>query len=262
MTPPSDSLPPPPAQTEEPADIQTSSEEYAKRFAGKSGAWMLHVQTEAVLDLMGRDMRVSILDVGGGHGQLAHPLCERGAEVTVAGSAPECAKRLEPLLSQGLCQFHTADLLALPYEDNAFHTTLCIRLMSHSPQWKQLVRELCRVTSHRVIIDFPPKSSLNFFKPLLFGLKKRLEGNTRPFTTFGVNEIHNEFSKHGFFEEGQVRQFFWPMVIHRVLKNPSASKLLESIPHFLGLTRRMGSPVMMSLISGEAHTVKRDSMAV
>lgn len=62
----------------ETADIETSSDDYASRFAGATGAWMLDVQRDATIRLMGDDTD-SILDVGGGHGQLARPLCETGA---------------------------------------------------------------------------------------------------------------------------------------------------------------------------------------
>ena len=52
----------------ETADIHTSSEEYADRFSGPAGAWMLGVQEKIALRLLRRFEDVSVLDVGGGHG--------------------------------------------------------------------------------------------------------------------------------------------------------------------------------------------------
>ncbi len=58
----------------ETADIETSSDGYANRFGGKTGAWMLAVQERVTKQLL-RDVPASatVLDVGGGHGQLAIP---------------------------------------------------------------------------------------------------------------------------------------------------------------------------------------------
>ncbi|NEO49979.1 MAG: class I SAM-dependent methyltransferase, partial [Moorea sp. SIO4A3] len=54
----------------ETADIETSSEDYASRFAGEIGAWLLKVQEDATLKMLTPYPKATILDVGGGHGQL------------------------------------------------------------------------------------------------------------------------------------------------------------------------------------------------
>ncbi len=70
----------------EDADVETSSEAYARRFSGAVGGWFLAVQADATLDLLRPFPRARIVDVGGGHGQLAAPLAEAGHDVTVVGS--------------------------------------------------------------------------------------------------------------------------------------------------------------------------------
>ena len=62
----------------ETADIETSSDGYAQRFAGAVGAWFLRVQEDATLRLLHAFPNARILDVGGGHGQLAPPLYAMG----------------------------------------------------------------------------------------------------------------------------------------------------------------------------------------
>ena len=52
-------------------DVETASDDYAARFAGPVGAWMLQVQERAVLELIAPWPGASVLDVGGGHAQLA-----------------------------------------------------------------------------------------------------------------------------------------------------------------------------------------------
>ena len=74
------------------ADIETSMDGYAERFAGRTGAWMLEIQERIVMDMIKDVKPARILDVGGGHGQLAIPLCQAGYSVTVLGSAESCKK--------------------------------------------------------------------------------------------------------------------------------------------------------------------------
>ena len=81
------------------ADIETSSEDYAKRFSGKIGEYFLSVQSVITLKLLKKWANAKVLDVGGGHAQLAVPLIENGFNVTIAGSDESCRKRLDKFLS-------------------------------------------------------------------------------------------------------------------------------------------------------------------
>src|SRR5215210_4965036 len=81
----------------EDADIDTSSEDYARRFSGAVGRWFVETQTRITLSLIGAlPVGASVLDVGGGHAQIAPPLIEAGYEVTVVGSDASCSARLQP----------------------------------------------------------------------------------------------------------------------------------------------------------------------
>ena len=82
----------------ETADIETSSEGYASRFSGAVGTWMLNIQTEATLQMLQDYPQATVLDVGGGHGQITAPLIENGYQVTVLGSSEVCQARIQPWL--------------------------------------------------------------------------------------------------------------------------------------------------------------------
>jgi len=69
-------------------DVATSSDDYARRFARPVGEWFLSVQEQACLDLVRPWRGGSVLDVGGGHAQVAVPLAREGYAVTVLGSTP------------------------------------------------------------------------------------------------------------------------------------------------------------------------------
>ena len=232
----------------ETADIETSSDDYARRFSGEIGTWFLKVQNDAVLRMLSGYPSASILDVGGGHGQLTGPLVQSGFKVTVLGSSDSCKNRIQEFTDKGLCKFQVGNLIELPYSDGSFDAVISFRLLPHVTSWKQLIRELTRVSRKLVIIDYPSKRSINYISPSLFGAKKRLEGNTRPYTLFNESEILEVFRLYDFIYAKRYAEFFLPMVLHRVLKSPGLSSTTERLCRLCGLTYLFGSPVILKLV--------------
>lgn len=232
---------------QETADIETSSDDYATRFAGPAGQWMLHVQERLTLKMMEDRPGISVLDVGGGHGQLAVPLCRRGYRVTVLGSAESCRKRVADVVEEGRCTFLTGNVIALPFPDRSFDAVICFRLLTHCSAWPVLVRELCRVSKGTVIVDYPTSQGVNALAPALFDAKKKMEGNTRHWRLFVHDEVRVEFARNGYSEARRAPQFFLPMVLHRMLRCRAVSAGLEACCRGLGLTRRWGSPVIVEM---------------
>jgi 2-polyprenyl-3-methyl-5-hydroxy-6-metoxy-1,4-benzoquinol methylase len=232
----------------ETADIHTSSDEYATRFAGPAGEWMLDVQEAITLRMVRRFPDASILDVGGGHGQLARPMCRAGRRLTVLGSDDSCRHRIQAEVDSGMCRFLTGNVIDLPLPDNVFDLVLCFRLLTHCERWPELVRELCRVARQGVIVDYPTSQSLNAIAPALFGAKKKFEKNTRTWALFRHRQVLDEFAKHGFVPAEIRKQFFLPMVLHRMLKSRRLCAALEAVCRALGLTRLWGSPAIVLMV--------------
>jgi len=233
-------------------DIESSTDEYARRFSGAVGAWLLEIQWDAVYQMLHRCPGRSVLEVGGGHAQLTGALLDHGYDVTVLGSDPCCAHRVRQFIEPGRCAFHVGDLLDLPYADNSFDTVIALRVMAHLEDWPRFLSELTRVARHAVIIDYPSRVSINRMERLLFGLKKAIEGNTRPYQCFTTKIIGDACLPLGYAPEERLRQFFCPMVVHRSMKLPKLSAMLEYACRALGLTRALGSPVVLKLSrSGE-----------
>ena len=231
----------------ETADIETSSEDYASRFAGAIGQWLLKVQEDATLKMLSAYPNAKILEVGGGHGQLTGALIENEYDVTVLGSAPICETRIKKFVDANQCQFKVGNVLDLPYPDNTFDVVISYRFLAHVTQWQQFSSELARVASKAVIVDYPTVRSANAIAPYLFKLKKGLEGNTRPFICYQEAEIIDFFQSIGLQKAARYPQFFWPMVLHRAFKNPLLSSSLEGLSRLLGLTYLFGSPVILKL---------------
>jgi SAM-dependent methyltransferase len=230
----------------ETADVETASEDYARRFAGPIGAWFLDEQTRATLALLG-DLHPgsTVLDVGGGHAQLAPALADAGYDVLVVGSAAEAGHRLAGWVAAGRGRYQVADLLALPFPDRSFDAVICFRLLAHSVAWPDLLGQLCRVSRRMVVLDYPSTHSVNRVADRLFAWKKRIERNTRPFRLFSPADIRTEFDRQGFEVVGQRPQFLWPMVLHRAHGSPGLARGLEAPGRLLGVTARLGSPVVV-----------------
>jgi 2-polyprenyl-3-methyl-5-hydroxy-6-metoxy-1,4-benzoquinol methylase len=231
----------------EDADLETASEDYARRFAGSVGGFFLDVQARATLDLLAPFPRARVLDVGGGHGQLTGPLVDAGYEVTVYGSSPACADRVRPWTDTGRARFHSGDLLKTGFADRSFEVVLSYRLLPHVVRWAELIAELSRLARLAVLVDYPTSRSANAVAEAFFGLKKRVEGNTRPFTVFRDEQVIEAFAASGFRPTGRRPQFFVPMALHRALGTRALSRGLERVSTALGLTARFGSPVVARL---------------
>lgn len=230
----------------EDADIETSSEDYARRFAGPVGEWFIETQTRITLELLKTlPAGAAILDVGGGHAQIAPALIEAGYKVTVAGSKPICAARLQSWLDQGRCRFQPADLGNLPFPEASFDAVVSFRLLPHSVSWTGLIGELCRVARQSVVLDYPSVRSVNVVSARFFERKREIERNTRRFQIFSPRRVRAAFADHGFVVRVERAQFLLPMVLHRMLGRAALSKAAELPARLLGLTRWFGSPLIV-----------------
>lgn len=234
-------------QPREDADVETASVDYARRFAGAVGAWFLEVQARLTLELLRPWPGARVLDVGGGHGQLTGPLVEAGFDVTVHGSRDVCRDRVREWVDHGRARFEVGNVLALPFSDRSFDVVLSYRLLPHVTQWAALVGELTRLATRAVIVDYPTRRSVNAVADAFFGLKKGVEGNTRPFTVFRDHDVEAAFVERGFQRTARRPEFFFPMALHRGLGTAPLSRALEGAADALGLTRGFGSPVILRL---------------
>ncbi len=230
----------------ETADVETASAQYAQRFAGTVGEWFLERQASTVRGLLrGLPRGARVLDVGGGHAQLVPGLIEAGYDVLVVGSDASCSERLRPWLAGDRCHFEIANVIALPYGPRSFDAVVSVRLLPHVGAWRELLREICRVADRSAVVDYPSRRSINVLSDRLFAAKKRVEGNTRPFTLFAPDEIRSAFLAEGFRLAASRPQFLWPMVLHRMLGRAALCRALEAPGNVTGLLRLFGSPVIV-----------------
>jgi 2-polyprenyl-3-methyl-5-hydroxy-6-metoxy-1,4-benzoquinol methylase len=230
---------------EDTPDVETSSESYALRFSGAVGAWFLEVQAATTRDLLSPWQGGTVLDVGGGHGQLTEPLLAAGHTITVSGSALVCCERIRSRVKGHAARFVVGPLIEGPWRERAFDTVVSFRLLPHVARWRELVATLCGAARHAVVVDYPTSSSINAVSGALFSLKKRVEGNTRPFLVFEDEEVAAAFEASGFRVTARRPQFLFPMALHRALGSVRVSRAAEAVARATGLQGLLGSPVIL-----------------
>jgi 2-polyprenyl-3-methyl-5-hydroxy-6-metoxy-1,4-benzoquinol methylase len=225
-------------------DIESSTDDYATRFAGEIGSWFLSVQLRATLEPIADLKQARIIDVGGGHGQLLGGLLDAGHQVTVTGSHENCTSRIRPLLENARATFKVCPLTKLDFESESFDVAVSYRMMSHLEDWKTLVKELCRVSANKVLVDYPTYRSVNLLNCLMFKLKHGLEKNTRDFKIFREKDVIREFEKNGFHLARRYGQYVLPMAFHRAHQNRKFAEFIEGGLRIIGLAWLFGSPVI------------------
>ena len=234
-------------------DIATASEDYMSRFDGVVGRWLLDCQDQGTLALLKGDA-LRVLDVGGGHGQNVEAITGAGHDLTVLGSDHGARKLIEDDVADGRIAFETGSFLSIPFDDRSFDALISYRMMCHIHDVDGFMDELSRVADQRVVVDFPPSMSFNILYSLTFWAKKRAEKNTREYRVFSEKALYREFEKRGFILESTYKQFFFPMVLHRIMRLKSLSTVLEEAARFIGVTRLFGSPVIACFVRSTAVT--------
>jgi SAM-dependent methyltransferase len=224
-------------------DIETASDAYAQRFVGAAGRYLLAEQEAAIRALLADWRGGSVLDVGGGHGQLTPLLQGLAREVVVLGSDARGLTRVRRRFPD--CATATGDLLDLPFGPRSFDVVVAVRLLPHVRNWPRLLSQLCRVAGSIVIVDYPRTSGLNGLTPLLFPLKKRLEGNTRHYRNFRDAEVGEVLEACGFEPRERRAEFVLPMVVHRQVNGAAPLRAIERAARLSGLTQAIGSPVVL-----------------
>lgn len=231
--------------TREDADVVSSSDDYATRFAGEVGAYLLSVQSGLTLELLRPWPGASVLDVGGGHNQLAPPLRQAGYRVSILGSQASCATRPRRMFTTDEVPFIVGDLIEPPLPDKSYDVVLAFRLMAHVHDWRAMLRGLCRVARHAVVVDFATPSSVNILGRQLFSLKQKVERNTRQYRTIARSDVEEAFGEYGYRHSVARGQFTLPMALHRLAKRPGVSRGAEAALRSVGLTDRVGSPLIL-----------------
>ncbi len=228
-------------------DIESATDRYARRFGGSVGSYFLARQAQLTLELADLENHPpgEVLDIGGGHAQLAPHFLAQGWSVSIFASDESCRRRPDRLLGSDNYRFATGDLLHLPYPDDSFDVVTVFRLVTHETDWETLIAEAARVARKAVILDYPDLRSFNVCSRVLFLVKKAIEKDTREYAVFTRRKIAAAMQEAGLVNLHWKPQFFLPMAFYRLAGSGRLAASLEAGFSRIGLTSLFGSPVIV-----------------
>jgi SAM-dependent methyltransferase len=197
---------------------------------------------------------VEILDVGTGTGRAALLLARRGARVVGLDASAEMLAvaerraREEPRLALA---FTRGDAHALTFGDRSFDAVVCLRVIMHTPDWRRVIAELCRVARSRIVLDYPALGSAAALHAGGRRLARVVGGLTRAAATgrveayrvFSDRRVRDAFASHGFRVTAVERQFVLPIAMHKAIGSRAFTVRVEGALSAVGLLRLVGSPV-------------------
>jgi ubiquinone/menaquinone biosynthesis C-methylase UbiE len=217
----------------------------ALRFSGPIGRLIADTQEQVIASFLAPVEGKTILDVGTGTGRAALALAARGARVTgVDASAEMLAVAARRAAEASLAvTFVRGDAHGLEFPDCAFDAVICLRVLMHTPDWRQSLAELCRVARHRVVFDYPALRSAAALQAMVRRVAHAVGARTEPYRVFSDSTVSSALAANGFRVANVHRQFVLPIAFHKHLNSAAFTLRFEDALARLGLTRLFGSPV-------------------
>ncbi|PYR30194.1 MAG: hypothetical protein DMF89_14780 [Acidobacteria bacterium] len=216
-----------------------------RRFGGTIGEHVAAEQAAVLLEFVGDVRGRTVLDAGTGTGRAALLLAQQGAAVTGvdASEAMLGVARERTAQLRGKIRFLPGDVHALSFPDRSFDVVISLRVLMHTPQWKQSLAELCRVAARAVVVDYPSARSLALWQSLGRKALYTCGVRTEPYRVFRDAEIEREFNRHAFQIRLTHRQFVLPIAFHKALGSRALTERSEGLLERVGLLKWCGSPV-------------------
>ena len=241
------------------ADPTTAQTFDDRRFGGPIGELVAGTQARVLADFIGAVEERRVLDVGTGTGRAALWLAKSGARVTaVDASEAMLAVARQRAAAEGVdVRFQVGDAHALDFPDRSFDVVVCLRLLMHTPAWRQSVAELCRVAERLVVVDYPSATSFAALESLSRRVLYTVGRKTEPYLVFTDGAMAKAFDDCGFRIRTGHRQFVLPIALHRAVGSPSFTVAVEAMLDRSRLSTIFGSPVSIVAQRGVGASAER-----
>jgi ubiquinone/menaquinone biosynthesis C-methylase UbiE len=215
------------------------------RFSGPIGRLIASTQEGVIASFLEPVAGRRVLDVGTGTGRAAIALARRGAVVTGVDASEEMLAVARRRASEAnlSISFSREDAHRLPFADGSFDAVVCLRVLMHTPGWRRSIAELCRVSRHRVVVDYPALASAALLQSLARRLAHAAGGRVEAYRVFTDRSVRSALRAHGFEIAGRHRQFVLPIALHKRINSEAATRRIEAAMRRAGLNALLGSPV-------------------
>jgi ubiquinone/menaquinone biosynthesis C-methylase UbiE len=236
------------------ADPATAERFDAARFGGPIGTLVAEAQERVLTRFVTPAAGMEILDVGTGTGRAAILFARRGARVTGIDASAEmltvAARRAEAEPQLPLT-FARGDAHALAFPARSFDAVVCLRVVMHTPDWRRVIGELCRVARRYVVIDYPALASAAALQAVARRGLALAGRRVEAYRVFSDRAIREVFESHGFRITGVERQFVLPIAFHKAIGSRALTTRAEEVLAAIGLLRLVGSPV--TIVAGRVE---------
>lgn len=219
----------------------------ALRFSGPIGTLIQETQQALLLRALSPIGGRRILDVGTGTGRAALAFAREGALVTGIDASAEMLAVAERLAAeqQLSAAFKVGDAHQIPFGDREFDAAVSLRVIMHTPNWRQCVSELCRVSKSRVIVDFPALGSFASVESVLRRIRQGMGGTVEAYRVIREAAVVEVLHESGFRVIETHRQFVLPINFHKLFNSRAFTTGVEGALASVGMLRLLGSPVTM-----------------
>jgi SAM-dependent methyltransferase len=230
------------------ADPEMAANFDARRFGGPIGGMLLADQERVLSEFLGPVSGLHVLDMATGTGRAALALAKRGAIVTGVDASREMLGVARARAArEGLpIEFAEGDAHALAFPDRRFDAVVCLRMLMHVPDWRTALSELCRVSRHRVVFDYPALGSAAALQAIWRRAALAMGRRVEAYRVFRGGDIARELRRHGFRVTSTHRQFVLPIAFHKAVGSARVTRSLEGALARAGMLRLAGSPVTIA----------------
>jgi ubiquinone/menaquinone biosynthesis C-methylase UbiE len=219
----------------------------AMRFGGPIGRLLSESQDEVLTAFLAPIAGRRILDVGTGTGRAAIALALKGGVVTGVDASEEMltVARRRAADAGAAVTFDRGDAHRLGYADRSFDAVVCLRVLMHTPGWRESLAELCRVARERVVIDYPALVSAAAIQAVARRGVAAAGGRVEAYRVFTDRAVREVLERCGYRVLDRHRQFVLPIALHKRLGSVAATERIEGALARLGLRSLVGSPVTL-----------------
>jgi ubiquinone/menaquinone biosynthesis C-methylase UbiE len=225
------------------ADPAMAEQFDAMRFGGPIGRMIAADQERVIASFLDPLPGRTVLDVGTGTGRAVIALAKRGAIVTGVDASAE-------MLAMARRRAADAGVSAVFAEGDAhrlasFDAVICLRVLMHTPDWRQSLGELCRVSRDRVVFDYPALASAALLQSVGRRVAQSLGARVEAYRVFTDRSVRQALAANGFRIRHVHRQFVLPIAFHKRVNSERATRTIESTLGRVGLNYAFGSPVTL-----------------